>query len=738
MRIKSTVAALLLVFSFALTQTWILRTAEAQLPLNGGFQIRHLEKGQWLHLAVGVDDWENLARFRLLVVSGNPDLYVRYGQQPTLKLWDFRPYQDPVQSKSAIPRPVVQLHETVVVNDDSEPGIQSGNYYYSVHARTNTKFVISGKSYSLASEVPGGGAVVQPERITFRTWAPFADTVNVAGSFNAWNANNIDLQPEGNGFWSVDIRNVGAEEQYKFVIRNDGQTLWKNDPYALKLQNSVGNSVTHDPSFPWSDQDFVMPNWNELVVYEMHVGTVNDEPGGSPGNFDDAIDRLDDIAAIGVNALKVMPVNEFPGDFSWGYNPSYPFSVESAYGGPDAFKRFVDAAHARGMAVLLDVVHNHYGPGDLDLWRYDGWYESIFGGIFFYQDERSFTPWGDTRPDYGRGEVRQYIRDNAVMWIQDYHVDGFRWDSTSNIRTTILGDNPEGWSLMQWINNEIDAIDPSLLSVAEDLQSNDFLTRPTAQGGAGFDSQWTPSFVHPIRDVIVPPGDDGRNMWAVRDAIEHRYNGDAFERVVYTESHDEVANGRARVPEEIFPGNADSYWSQKRSTLGAALVMTSPGIPMIFQGQELLEDGFFQDTDPVDWSRKVTFSGIRQMYTDLIRLRRNWFDHTRGLRGQHVNVFHVNNGDKMVAFHRWQNGGPRDDVIVVCNFRNQAWSKYRIGFPRSGVWRVRFNGDFNGYSEQFSNYFSPDVTTINEPRDGLNYSGIIEVGPYTTLILSQD
>jgi 1,4-alpha-glucan branching enzyme len=227
-------------------------------------------------------------------------------------------------------------------------------------------------------------------------------------------------------------------------------------------------------------------------------------------------------------------------------------------------------------------------------------------------------------------------------------------------------------------------------------------------------------------------------MWAVKNAIEQRYNGDAFERVVYTESHDEVANGRARVPEEIFPGNADSYWSQKRSTLGAGLVMTSPGIPMIFQGQELLEDGYFQDTDPVDWSRMVTFSGIRQMYTDLIRLRRNWYDHTRGLRGQNVNVFHVNDNDKMVAFHRWQNGGPRDDVIVVCNFRDQSWGKYRIGFPRSGIWRVRFNSDWEGYSDQFSNYPSPDVTTINLPRDGLMYSGIIEIGPYTTLILSQD
>ena len=196
------------------------------------------------------------------------------------------------------------------------------------------------------------------------------------------------------------------------------------------------------------------------------------------------------------------------------------------------------------------------------------------------------------------------------------------------------------------------------ISIAEDLQGNPWITKPSVEGGAGFDSQWSPSFVHPIRNVIVPPSDNARNMFDVRDSLESRYNGDAFQRVIYTESHDEVANGRSRVPEEIWPGNSGSWWSRKRSTLGAALVMTAPGIPMIFQGQEILENGYFQDTVPLDWNKLVTYSGIQQMYQDLIQLRRNWHDHTRGLQGQHLNVFHVNNSDKVVAFHRWD-GGPR-------------------------------------------------------------------------------
>ena len=387
---------------------------------------------------------------------------------------------------------------------------------------------------------------------------------------------------------------------------------------------------------------------------------------------------------------------------------------------------------------FLDVVHNHYGPSDLDLWRFDGWFEGNRGGIYFYQDDRANTPWGDTRPDFGRNEVRQFIRDNYVMWLTDFHVDGFRTDSTSNIRTTDNGDNPEGWSLLQWINDEINNVKPGALSIAEDLQNNAWITKDTGAGGAGFDAQWNAQFVHPVRASLEALSDNDRNMWDVRNAIAYQYSGDAFERVIYTESHDEVANGRARVPEVVWPGNADSWASQKRSTLGAVLVMTSPGIPMIFQGQEVLEDGYFQDSDPVDWSKEITHAGIKTLYTDLIHLRRNWYDQTRGLRGQNTNVFHVNNSDKVIAFHRWQNGGAGDDVIVVCNFSGNTKWGYRIGLPRDGVWRVRFNSDWSGYSSDFNNHYTADLTADGTDWNGLNFSGELSIAPYSAVILSQD
>jgi 1,4-alpha-glucan branching enzyme len=165
-------------------------------------------------------------------------------------------------------------------------------------------------------------------------------------------------------------------------------------------------------------------------------------------------------------------------------------------------------------------------------------------------------------------------------------------------------------------------------------------------------------------------------MGAVAGAIERRFDGDPFRRVIYTESHDEVdtASGKRRLTEDIDPGHADSWAAQKRSTLGAALVMTSPGIPLIFQGQEILEWIPFGASNRIDWDKYDRFRGIFTLYRDLIRLRRNWFNNTRGLQGQYNHVFHVNPQDKVVAFHRWQEGGPGDDVIVVLNFKNQGHS----------------------------------------------------------------
>jgi 1,4-alpha-glucan branching enzyme len=607
------------------------------------------------------------------------------------------------------------------------------------------------------ARTPGMGAILAPAGCTFRVWAPNADEVFVAGDFTrpAWAPGMVALARDagtgaGRAYWSVFVPGVKAGAQYRFVIRRAGQELiWKMDPYGRDATSAVGNSLVLDPAFDWRNESFQMPPWNELVIYELHIGTFNDEPGGPRGTFDEAIAELGYLRDLGINAIEVMPAVEFDTDTSMGYNPSLLFAIENAYGRPNSFREFVRAAHAHGIAVILDVVYNHLGPQGLDacFGRFDGWSLPGKEGIYFYSDDRGETPYGDdNRPDFGRPEVRQLLRDNAMAFLHEYRLDGLRLDSTIAIRravghgSTDRGELADGWALLQWIARDKDGELPWKLLIAEDLQDNEWITKRTEVGGAGCNSQWDTGTYNAIKDALVAVRDQDRDLGRVRDALYKRYNGDAFQRVIYTESHDEVTvrdgHDLGRMPNKIWWGNADSWVARKRSTLGAGIVLTAPAVPMIFQGQEFLEWTTWTDQTPLDWSKEQRFGGIRDLYRDLIRLRRNWWNNTRGLRGQHINVFHLDPDAKVMAFHRWMDGGPGDDVVVVANFGATDYRSYNVGFPRAGTWFLRFDSDARVYQPDFGNN-GYDTAADWIANQGLPASGNVGLGPYSLLIYSQ-
>jgi 1,4-alpha-glucan branching enzyme len=380
-----------------------------------------------------------------------------------------------------------------------------------------------------ASQYPGMGATPGEGVTTFRVWAPFATGVAVAGNFNSWSLNATPLAAEANGYWSADVATAKLGDQYKYLVTNAtiAAPLWKNDPYAKSMTNSAGNSIVASTDYAWRAQDYSTPPWNEMVIYELHVGSFLFDPGSrnGRGDFNTVIGKLDYLQDLGVNAIQVMPSDEFPGTSSFGYNPADIFAIEANYGGPSGFQALVDAAHQRGMAVIYDVVYNHLGPSDLDLWRFDGWSEDGGGGIYFYNDWRRSTPWGDTRPDYGRGEVRQYLRDNALFWLEEHRCDGLRFDATGWIRN-VWGDNNDsgadlgdGWSLLCWINGEAQSRQPWKITIAEDMQDNERITKRLAWGGAGFGAQWGAGFVHGVRGVAAAPMDQSRDMNALAAII---------------------------------------------------------------------------------------------------------------------------------------------------------------------------------------------------------------------------
>jgi 1,4-alpha-glucan branching enzyme len=593
--------------------------------------------------------------------------------------------------------------------------------------------------------VEGMGAVVQHKGVRFRVWAPNATDVFVTGTFNQWKNEANKLDSENNGYWVAFVEDAKPGDEYKYFLKTPSGNLLRNDPYARLLTNSAGNSIVYNVNaFDWGSAPYDMPTWNKLVVYELHVGTFNVKEKNKPGDMYGVIEKLPYLRDLGINAIEVMPPFEFPGGFSWGYNPSYPFAIERGYGGPDGFKALVKAAHEHGIAVILDVVYNHFGPTDMDLWQFDGWNENGKGGIYFYNDWKSETPWGDTRPDYGRGEVRQYIRDNAMMWLEEYRVDGLRMDMIPYMRNVRADEDPgsilnDGLSLLKWINGEIAQKFPWKLTIAEDLHGLDVITNSISEwDGLGFGAQWDSDFVHPVREILIANNDADRDMEMVQNALMRQYSGNPFKRVVYTESHDEVANGQSRIAEEVAEKDVNNWYSKKRASLGIAMVLTAPGIPMIFQGHELLEDKWFSDDDPIDWKRLKKFNGFVKLHRDLIRLRLNYDNNTEGLSGMNTHVIRLDNEKKLIAYNRFQTIDKGVVTVVILNFSNNGYTDYRIGFPAEGIWKIRFNSDWEGYDKDFGDFTILDTEAFKNECDGLPYSANIAIAPYSAVILSQD
>ena len=604
-------------------------------------------------------------------------------------------------------------------------------------------------TFTAPSPHDGMGATLADDGVTFRVWAPHAEHVWVVGDFNAWDSgNNPVLERDGDGgagTWSVHVPGAHAGQEYQFQVDTGTEVVWRADPYARQMTSSVGNCVIYDPaSFDWGENDFRMPSWDDVVIYEMHVGTFGGDGNGGRGSFDSAVHRLDHLRDLGVSVIQVMPPFEYAGDISWGYNPSHMFAVESGYGGPDAFKGFVRAAHEHGMAVIVDVVHNHIGPSDLDLWRFDGWFEGEGGGIYFYNDWRADTPWGATRPDYGRPEVRDFLRDSALLWLEEFRCDGLRFDATNYIRSTTGGTwdggaaIPDGGGYLAWLTSEIRDRQPWKLLIAEDLQNDPLVTTASDEGGLGFHAQWDAGFVHPVRRALTELSDEHRDIAAVAAAVLGEDRGPAGTRVIYTESHDEVANGKTRLPEAVAPGDADSWAAKKRAALGFVTVMCSPGIPMLFQGQEFLEDRWFDDSVALDWDKSEAHSGIVALHRDLIRLRRNADNVSRGLRGSGIGFLRVDDEAKVLVVHRWAEGGAHDDTLVVLNFSTQVHRELAVGMPAPGPWKVRFNSDSPLYAPEFGGVDAFDVEADGPPMDGCEQSAVIALGPYSAVVLTRE
>lgn len=579
------------------------------------------------------------------------------------------------------------------------------------------------------------GATLTKSGAGFRVWAPFAKFVSVFVR-NSSGVQETIMANEGDGYWYGFVKDAKAGQSYKYHIQSPyDQWLERNDPRARQVTVSDnGESLIVDTSFDWDDVTAPAIPKEKQIIYEMHIGTFNRPDASTSGTFATAIEKLDYLESLGINMIELMPVTSMKSSQGWGYAPNYLFSVENSYGGRHGFLEFIKACHKRGIGVILDVVYNHFSE-NTDLWQFDGWNEKYKGGIYFYNDERADTPWGG-RPDYGRSEVRQFFLDNVTMWMSEYRLDGLRIDSTSYMRNT-EGKNddpehdlPDAWSLFQEITTLAHKINPNATMIAEDTSGNEYMTKPVSEGGAGFDAQWGSGFPHAIRARF---GMENNDYGGSLDAeLQHSYNGQAFQKVIFSDSHDTAANGSARLNEATTPGNAGSVFARQRTLIGSALSLTAPGIPMLLQGQEFMQNGSFNDWQMLEWEKTTQFAGIVLAFQHLINLRRNTYNNTTGLVGQSINVFHQDIPNNIIAYHRWSQGGPLDDVLVIINFSDIRYKDYKLYVPIPGMWHVRFNSSWKGYSPDFNETKTSQVMTDEHSQI------TIELADYNVLILSQE
>jgi 1,4-alpha-glucan branching enzyme len=554
--------------------------------------------------------------------------------------------------------------------------------YLSITGLTDTIPVDGGwpLDFSTLEHAPYGATLATGGAV-FRVWAPGATTCHVRGEFNGWGLGS-QMTRMGEDF-ILYVGGVSAGDEYKYYFSPG--TLWKPDARARAFNSgSNSNSIVEDPfGYQWVVDDFETPDQEDLVVYQLHIGTFagRNDPMGSapfPAGYLDVAARIGHLAELGVNAVMFNPVTEFPGDESAGYNPITAWAPEWVYGSADDFKYLVDACHQNGIAVLLDIVWNHFSYSDNYLWYYDG-------TQFYFDDPAADTPWG-AQADFDSEGVRDYYLQSALHWLEEYKVDGFRMDAT-DFMNNVQG---SGWSLMQDMNDLIDNRFADKIAIAEQLPDDSWVTRPTSLGGAGFDCQYYDYFTDTMREEILDAAFGDPEMWRIRDII----NGsgvylEGLSVMNYFELHDEAwpTSGGGRLVKTIDPtAPHDDEWAQGRTKLAQGLTILSTGVPAFLMGSDWLEDTDFGtgSAERIDWAKKVNYSEYFAYFQDIIAVKSN----AAFRAGNSWYVFHVNESGNVIGYRRWDS---ENDFVVVGNFSNNDYSGYRIGLPQEGVWRESLN-----------------------------------------------
>jgi maltooligosyltrehalose trehalohydrolase len=436
-----------------------------------------------------------------------------------------------------------------------------------------------------------GACVIDSDRCSFEVWAPKAQRVEL--HLLSPEERILELQPDERGYYSTTIEKLTAGSTY--VVRLDGQKERPDPASRFQPEGVHGPSQVIDHrTFEWTDHNWRTPGLQDFIFYELHVGTFTPE-----GNFDSVVSQLPALRDLGVTAVELMPVAQFPGNRNWGYDGVYPFAVQNSYGGPEGLKRLINACHHAGLAVVLDVVYNHLGP--------EGNYLDEFGHYF---SESYKTPWGRALNFDGpySDEVARFFIENALSWFADFHIDALRLDAIHGIFD--INARPFLAMLSDSVHELAQKLERRCYLIAESDLNDVKVLQATALCGFGMDAQWSDDFHHALHTLLtkeqggyyldfggieclgkaygegfVYSGQHSRHRArrhgnSSRSISAHRF-------VVCAQNHDQVGN-------RMLGDRLSTLVSYERLKLAAGVMILSPFLPLLFMGEEYGELSPFQ------------------------------------------------------------------------------------------------------------------------------------------------
>src|ERR1700730_4789716 len=637
------------------------------------------------------------------------------------------------------------------------------------------------------------GASVRSDGTAFRTWAPAARNVFVitgaalaASSDASWRPSPADaLARLGDGSWGGFVPGTGDGDRYMFFVEGAGSCGWKRDPYARELTLSPAfpdsYCVVRDPrAYSWHDQAWRTPDVNDLSIYQLHVGTfwAQDEAGRDVrsqrgGTFLDVAEKLQHLQTLGVNAIQLLPIQEFETAFSMGYNGVDYFSPEEKYFVPadqlgwrltcvntmlegfgkqpmtelelscgvDQLKCLIDLSHLHGIAVIFDLVYNHAGGGfdDHSIWFYDRQPNDNLNNSLFFTDQgwaggQIFAYWNDF--------VSWFLIDNARFFLTEFRIDGIRYDEVRVI------ENNGGRPFCQRLTDAVRATNPAAIQIAEYWNEDRASALRPPPDGLGFDAELGDRLRDALRDLVRQASagasamldlSEVANALAVPAAIP-----EAWRLVQCLENQDLTFashSDAARVAMLADSLHRTSWYARSRSRTVTGLLLAAPGIPALFMGQELLEDKNWSDNRQVDgligWDALDGADAARRAFLrfvpDITQLRRS----RPALRGNGARVSRAENFERVIVLHRWIEQEGRD-VVVIANLAEQPKQAYAIGLPFAGDWFELLNSDV------YDNFPNPApvgnggrVGARSEPLDGFAASAAVTLPANGVIVLAR-